>query len=57
MKRNGNFFNIAEDRIESNNLADQHPDLVKELNDKWYEWAETKKVLPKQVNVEQKITK
>ncbi|WP_319503313.1 arylsulfatase [uncultured Draconibacterium sp.] len=51
------LFNIAEDRIESNNLAAQHPDLVKELNDKWYEWAEAKKVLPKQVNVEQKITK
>ena len=41
------LYNIADDRIESIDLAEQHPELVQELNDKWYEWANANYVLPK----------
>ena len=41
------LYNLETDRIESNNVAADHPELVKELNDKWYEWANANKVLPK----------
>ncbi len=46
-KKHWELYNIKEDRIESKNLAAEHPELVQELNDKWYEWAMNKKVLPK----------
>jgi arylsulfatase A-like enzyme len=41
------LFNLAEDRTETNDLKDQYPDKVKELNDKWQTWATTHMVLPK----------
>ena len=43
------LYNIKEDRIESRDLAAKHPDIVRELNDKWYEWANTHQVLPKRI--------
>ena len=42
------LYNLASDRIESKNVAAEHPELVEELNKKWYEWATDKKVIPKQ---------
>ncbi|WP_020530129.1 arylsulfatase [Flexithrix dorotheae] len=41
------LFNLEEDRIESKNLADQYPELVEELEQKWEDWAKSHKVLPK----------
>ena len=41
------LFNIAEDRAEQNDIAAEHPEIVKELNEKWYEWANSHYVLPK----------
>lgn len=43
------LYNIEEDRIESKDVATEHPELIKELNDKWYEWADTHYVLPKKM--------
>ena len=34
------LYNIAEDRCEQNDLAGEHPQLVKELSDRWHELAE-----------------
>ena len=34
------------DRTETNNLAEQHPDRVKEMADMWQAWAERAHVLP-----------
>jgi predicted GH43/DUF377 family glycosyl hydrolase len=44
------LYDLKTDRIEQNNVAKQHPELVKELNDKWYAWANTHFVLPKKIN-------
>ncbi len=33
------LYNIAQDRIESQNLASQNPAIVKKLSKKWMEWA------------------
>lgn len=41
------LYNIKDDRIESTDHSAQHPEIVKELNDKWYEWANSHFVLPK----------
>lgn len=45
------LYNLANDRIESINVAKDHPELVKELNEKWYEWAKEKCVLPKKPEI------
>ena len=41
------LYDLRTDRDEQYNVADKHPELVKELNDKWYEWANSHQVLPK----------
>ncbi len=41
------LFDLRTDRDEQINLAKDHPVMVKELNDKWYEWANSHQVLPK----------
>jgi arylsulfatase A-like enzyme len=40
------LFHTDEDRSEAHDLADQHPDKVKELVDLWFEEAEANNVLP-----------
>ena len=40
------LFNVEEDRAEANDLAAQHPDKVKELQDLWMAEAEKNNVLP-----------
>ncbi|MEZ0363451.1 arylsulfatase [Mycobacterium sp. pUA109] len=40
------LFHVDEDRSESTNLADQHPDKLKELIDAWNEEAKNNYVLP-----------
>ncbi|TKG93016.1 arylsulfatase [Puteibacter caeruleilacunae] len=40
------LYNIEEDRSEMNDLADQNPKKVKELYEKWTNWAEQNHVLP-----------
>ncbi|NEW81304.1 MAG: arylsulfatase [Mariniphaga sp.] len=41
------LYDLRTDRDEQINVAKDHPELVKELNDKWYEWANSHQVLPK----------
>ncbi|GGR16680.1 arylsulfatase [Agromyces mediolanus] len=40
------LFHTDKDRAEAHDLADQHPDKVKELVELWYREAEANKVLP-----------
>ena len=40
------LFHTDEDRSEAHDLADQHPEKVKELNDLWLEEAKKYDVLP-----------
>ncbi len=40
------LYHVEEDRAEAHNLADQHPDKLKELVDAWFEEAEANDVLP-----------
>lgn len=40
------LYDLRIDRGEQTNVAKSHPELVKELNDKWYEWANSHQVLP-----------
>jgi arylsulfatase A-like enzyme len=40
------LFHTDEDRAEAHDLADEHPDKVKELVDLWFEEAKANKVLP-----------
>ena len=40
------LYDISVDRAEMNNLADQHPDIVKKMADQWQHWAEQNDVLP-----------
>ena len=44
---NWELYDLTTDRDEQIDVSAQHPDLVKELNDKWYEWANSHQVLPK----------
>ena len=46
-KRQWELYNIKNDRTETNNVAAKHPDLVEKLKNKWNEWANKNKVLPK----------
>ncbi|MBK1879330.1 arylsulfatase [Pelagicoccus mobilis] len=43
---NWELYNLATDRTESIDLADQHPELVTEMAAAWQEWAESHDVLP-----------
>ncbi|UGQ12712.1 sulfatase-like hydrolase/transferase [Yinghuangia sp. ASG 101] len=40
------LFHLADDFAEAHDLADQHPDLVEELEDLWFDEAERNHVLP-----------
>jgi arylsulfatase A-like enzyme len=40
------LYNLTEDRSESNNLADKHPEKLKELIDIWFDEAKKNNVLP-----------
>src|SRR5690606_30330308 len=40
------LYNIAKDRGEMNNLADENPEMVKELAAQWQAYAERAKVQP-----------
>lgn len=44
---NWELYDLKTDRDEQIDVSAQHQDLVKELNDKWYEWASSHQVLPK----------
>lgn len=41
------LYNLADDRTELKNLAKEMPDKVKELSDRWSEWARAAAVYPK----------
>lgn len=41
------LYDLRTDRDEQINVAKSHLELVQELNDKWYEWANSHQVLPK----------
>jgi arylsulfatase len=41
------LFDLKSDRTERYDIALKHPELVKELNEKWNEWAIENFVLPK----------
>ncbi|WP_436791466.1 sulfatase-like hydrolase/transferase [Yinghuangia sp. YIM S10712] len=40
------LFHLADDFAEARDLADEHPDLVAELEDRWFDEAERNHVLP-----------
>lgn len=40
------LYNLAEDRFEQNDRADENPELVAELSGRWYEMAEETDLLP-----------
>lgn len=41
------LFDLAADRTEQHDLAEQHPDETQQLKDKWRSWARSANVLPK----------
>jgi arylsulfatase A-like enzyme len=41
------LYDLETDRTERDNIAAQFPDVVKYLDSKWQQWAETHDVLPK----------
>ncbi|MDR7132184.1 arylsulfatase [Algoriphagus sp. 4150] len=41
------LFSIESDRTETKNVADQHPEVVEELDSLWHHWAEKNNVIPK----------
>jgi arylsulfatase len=41
------LYNLANDRMESHDISRDHPEMVHEMNNKWYEWANSHRVLPK----------
>ena len=41
------LYDLRTDRDEQINVAKDHPELITELNDKWYVWAKSHQVLPK----------
>lgn len=43
------LFDLKADRTERYDISLKHPELVKELNDKWNEWATENFVLPKKL--------
>jgi arylsulfatase len=40
------LYDMENDRTETNNQADEYPDLVRELSDMWQSWAERAGVIP-----------
>ena len=46
-KKTKSLFNLKTDRTETNNVIENHPDLAKELDSKWQEWAMSHFVYPK----------
>lgn len=46
-ENNWELYDLRTDRDEQIDVANVHPDLVKELNEKWYNWANSHQVLPK----------
>lgn len=40
------LYNLAEDRTETNNLADKHPDKVEQMKTQWLAWAKRCSVSP-----------
>lgn len=47
---NWQLFDLKHDRTERNDIAGQNPELVKELDEKWTEWANTHQVFPKKAD-------
>src|SRR5690606_15680725 len=45
-KSDWELYNLAEDRTELHNLADEYPDKVEALSGLWNEWARELNVLP-----------
>lgn len=45
-----NLYRITNDRTELRNLAKEHPDIVKEMDSLWYQWADRVNVFPKPNN-------
>lgn len=41
------LYELVSDRTERHNVAALHPEIVKDLDDKWTKWANTHKVFPK----------
>ena len=41
------LYDIEADRCETNNLAEKHPEIAKQLANKWNEWAKRCHVVPK----------
>ncbi len=41
------LYRINEDRTETTNMADQHPEVIQELDSLWQQWARANHVLPK----------
>src|SRR5699024_3055207 len=41
------LYNIREDRTELHNLRDEYPELLEELKNEWYEWADRINVYPR----------
>ena len=41
------LYDIEADRCETNNLADKHPEIARQLANKWHEWAKRCHVVPK----------
>ena len=40
------LYNLGEDRSESEELSDRHPDVVERLKETWLRWARQANVLP-----------
>ncbi len=43
------LFDLKNDRTERHNIAAQHPELVREMGQKWQEWADSHQVFPKKL--------
>ncbi len=41
------LFNLATDKSETQDVAAQHPDKVRQLESQWHQWANTHQVFPK----------
>lgn len=47
--KNWELYDMESDRTETHNLADQYPDIVKNMAGKWYQWAKIANVIPKPI--------
>ena len=41
------LFDMEKDRTETTDLAWQNPEIVRELSNKWYQWAKRTNTVPK----------